>query len=253
MYETRATEVVTVIDIILGFIIGGFALVATFMLPSKTQIQNNQAPKYRSYKNIIFAAGFAALAGGVIFLLLLVMDSAYQDLWNILRMAFLFIIGIILVITNRNRLKFLAEYEATGFMEPQVMPGAYPQTQVPGQAVQPAYTQSQPTQASAQQVPAQQIGVKTQPPVYAQSQPVQTVPVQQIGIKGQPQPAQAQRVAVQPQQVARPQQAVTQPASQKPRVIVINCPRCKGKMQIDTRMMGQKMKCPHCGIEGKIG
>jgi predicted RNA-binding Zn-ribbon protein involved in translation (DUF1610 family) len=235
-----------VIDIILGVVFGGFALAATFMLPSKDKIQNNQAPKYKSYKNIIYAAGFGAIIGGVIFLLLYVMDETYQNILNMLKMAFLMVIGIVLITSNNKRSKFMAECEAAGYMQPgivapQSMQGM-PQTPVQQQYVQPGVPQT------VQQVPVQQIGVKSQQAVQAQTAAVQTVPAQQIGIKGQPQ------AAVQPTQVAaQPQQAAQPAAAQQPKILVINCPRCKGKMQIDTRLLGQKMKCPHCGIEGKIG
>ena len=98
------------------------------------------------------------------------------------------------------------------------------QTQVaPVQTVAPQQTVVQP------QATAQQIGIKGG---------------QQIGVKGvQTAPAQTQMVAAQPQ---------PQPAPQ-PKIIVIKCPKCQGAMQINTAMLGQKMKCPHCGIEGRIG
>jgi predicted RNA-binding Zn-ribbon protein involved in translation (DUF1610 family) len=54
-------------------------------------------------------------------------------------------------------------------------------------------------------------------------------------------------------------QPTTQPQVKLPakkpqsRVVVIKCPKCKGAMQINTAMLGQKMKCPHCGVEGRIG
>lgn len=247
------------IDIILGLVIGGFALAATFMLPSKTQIQNNQAPKYKSYKNVIYAAGVTALIGGVVFLLLYIMDEVYQDILNLLKMAFLVVIGIVLITSNKKRSKFLAECEVVGYIQPgavapPIMPGMPLQPQVPGQVAQPVMAQTQPvSQVTTQKIPAQQIGVKAQQIVQPQTIPVQTAPEQQIGIKGQTQVARPKQGATQPQAVAQPQHVAQPQTAQKPRIIVINCPRCKGKMQLDTRMMGQKMKCPHCGIEGKIG
>jgi hypothetical protein len=227
------------IDWILSLIFGVLALVGAFMVPSKTKIQNNQAEGYKSKQMFIYIAGISALAGGVIILVLYIMDDALGEIVNLVKMAFLMLIGITLVATNNQRSKFLAQCEAAGYpgsvqpgvMAPQVVPGVQPQAQQQYVAAQQVGIKQAP-----QQVAAQQIGVKQMPPQ-------QTVAPQYV----QPQQQTAQKVAVQQPVAAQPQ------AAQKPKIIVINCPRCKGRMQIDTRMLGQKMKCPHCGVEGKIG
>jgi predicted RNA-binding Zn-ribbon protein involved in translation (DUF1610 family) len=223
---------VTLIDVILAAVIGGMALAATFLLPSKTQIQNNQTQKYKSFKAFIYIAGIAALGFGVLLLLLYLINEDFQKIINILKFAALMVIGLGLIFSNIQKSKFMAQCESAVYPQTMVAPGTMvaasvlPQTQV-GVAT-----------------PAQQIGVKPTQTVSAQvvaptQVTPQQAPAQQIGIKAQPQ---AQQVAQQPQPVAA-----------QPRVIVIKCPRCKGDMQIDTRMLGQKMKCPHCGIEGRIG
>ncbi len=232
------------IDWILSLLFGAIALVGAFMVPSEAKIKNNQAGGYKSKQMFIYIAGISALAGGVIILILYIMDDALGEIINLMQMAFLMLIGIALVARNNQRSKFLAQCEAAG-LTGTVSPGAVAPQVVPG--IQPG--------AQQQYVAAQQIGVKQMP---------QQVPAQQIGVKQMPQqqtvtPRQVVPQYVQPQQqtaqkVAVQQAVQAQPqAAQTPRIIVINCPRCKGRMQIDTRMLGQKMKCPHCGVEGKIG
>ena len=221
------------LDIILAAIVGAIALVATFMLPSKTQIQNNQAQKYKSKKGFINIAGIAAIIGGVLILLLYIIDEQYQEIMNVVKMAFLVIIGITLISSNSKKSKFFTQCENAGF------PQAAPSGEIMVATVAPPG-----------QVPAQQIGVQatqtvTPQVVTAQQVPVQQVPIQQAQVRGQP-----TAQAAQPRQVVRQPQAQ---APQQPKILRIKCPRCKGDMQIDTRMLGQKMKCPHCGIEGKIG
>jgi predicted RNA-binding Zn-ribbon protein involved in translation (DUF1610 family) len=218
------------LEIILVVIVVAIAFFANSMLPSKTQIQNNQAQKYKSKKNLIYIGGVAALAGGVLILLLYIMDTEYQKIINVLYVALLVVIGISLISANNKRSKFMSQCEAAG----------YPMAAPMGAMVTPMV---------AAQVPAQQMGVQTAQTttpsvVTAQQVPVQQVPAQQVAVRAQP------TQQVQPRQmVQQPQQAVVQ----KPKILRIKCPRCKGDMQIDTRMLGQKMKCPHCGIEGKIG
>jgi predicted RNA-binding Zn-ribbon protein involved in translation (DUF1610 family) len=223
---------ITLIDVILAAVVGGIALAATFLLPSKTQIQNNQTQKYKSFKAFIYIAGIAALGFGILLLFLYVINEDYQKIINVLKFAALVVIGISLIFSNMQKSKFMAQCEAAGYSQTMVAPGTMVAASVVPQTQPQAY--------------AQQIGVKAPQTVTAQvvaptQVTPQQVPVQQIGIKAQPQ-AQAQQVAQQPQPVAA-----------QPRVIVIKCPRCKGDMQIDTRMLGQKMKCPHCGVEGRIG
>jgi predicted RNA-binding Zn-ribbon protein involved in translation (DUF1610 family) len=236
------------IEWILSVIFGVIAFGAASMIPSETMIQNNQAGGYKSKQMFIYIAGIAALIGGVIILIMSIMDDTIGEIIILVQMGFLMIIGIGLVARNNQKSKFLAQCEAAGYpgaavpgvVAPQVVPGMQP-------GVQP--------QAQGQYVAAQQVGVKQMP---------QQVVAQQIGVKPMPQqqtvsPTQVAPQYVQPQQQTAQKVAVQQPvaaqpqAAQKPRIIVINCPKCKGKMQIDTRMLGQKMKCPHCGVEGKIG
>lgn len=213
----------------MALVIGGMALAATFLLPSKTQIQNNQTQKYKSFKAFIYIAGIAAMGFGILLLLLYLINEDYQNLPNILKFAVLVVIGLGLISSNMQKSKFMAQCEAAGYPQAMAAPGTVVAASVVPQTQPQAYTQ--------------QIGVKAPQTVTAsvvaptQVTP-QQAPAQQIGIKAQPQ---AQQVAQQPQVAAQP------------KVIVIKCPRCKGDMQIDTRMLGQKMKCPHCGVEGRIG
>jgi hypothetical protein len=91
-------------------------------------------------------------------------------------------------------------------------------------------------------VQPQQVAVK---PIYtAQVQPQAKTP--QIGVKAMPKPQ------IRPQAVAQPPPPTIAPPPM-PRIVIIKCPKCKGNMQINTAMLGQKMKCPHCGVEGRIG
>jgi predicted RNA-binding Zn-ribbon protein involved in translation (DUF1610 family) len=210
-------------------------MVASALIPSEEKIRNNQAPKYKSQKNLINILGILTLVGGVIILMLYISDSNYQQIIDLFYVAVLMGIGAAVIAQNRKKANLLKSCESAGF----------PQAALPGAVVTPqVIPQTQVVaQPTPQQVAAQQVGVKSQV-VTAQQVPVQQVTqqqvaAQQVGIKAQPQ------VPAQP--VAQPQ------AAQKPKIIVIKCPRCKGDMQIDTRMLGQKMKCPHCGIEGRIG
>jgi hypothetical protein len=226
------------IDIILTAVFGIISLVASILIPSEEMIRNNQAPKYKSQKNLISILGVITLIGGVLILLLYIMDSNYQKIIDLVYMVLLMGIGVAVIVRNRKKANLLKSLEAVGV----------PQVAVPGEMVTPQVAAQPQTvqQVAPQQYAAQQVGVKSQV-VTAQKVPIQQAtrqaPVQQVGIKAQPQ-APAQQVAV---QAAQPQPA------QKPKIIVIKCPRCQGNMQIDTRMLGQKMKCPHCGVEGRIG
>ncbi len=54
----------------------------------------------------------------------------------------------------------------------------------------------------------------------------------------------------------QPKLAATKPALQATspvKVVIIKCPKCQGAMEINKNMVGQKVKCPHCGVEGRIG
>lgn len=214
------------IDIILAVIVGIIALVATMMLPSKEKIEKNETARYKSSKKFIYAAGVGALIVGILLLLLYAMDDQYQKITNILKMGFLVVIGIALISANIKKSKVLAAHESA------VTPVSA-ETMAVEVAVQ-AQPQAQ-TQATVTTTPT----VSTQPQVQTQATVV-AAPQPQVQATVQPQP---QVVAAQPQ----PQ------AAAKPRIIVIKCPKCKGNMQINTANLGQKMKCPHCGVEGRIG
>ena len=140
-------------------------------------------------------------------------------------MIFFVILGVALIGINIKKSKFLAECESGAVVVAQA-----PGMEVPAQVV--AQTQPQPTQYVQ---PQTQVAVQ-QVPVQTQVVPQQTtvVPTQVV----QPQ-------AVQPAQTKTP--------AKKPKIVQINCPKCKGLMQINTAMLGQKIKCPHCGVEGRIG
>jgi hypothetical protein len=212
------------IDIILAVIAGGIALVATFLLPSKEKIEKNETARYKSTKKFIYAAGFGALIVGIILLLLYAVDDQYQKITNILKMGFLVVIGIALISANIRKSKVLAAHEsAVTPVSAETMP-----VEVAVQAQ--SQVQTQPSVTTVQTV-------QTQPQVQTQAT-VAVTPQPQVQATVQPQP---QVVAPQPQ------------AAPKPRIIVIKCPKCKGNMQINTANLGQKMRCPHCGVEGRIG
>jgi len=228
------------IDIILAIIIGAICLFAATLFPSKEKIEKNDTAKYKSAKNFIFAAGFAAIIVGVVLILLFMVSEDYQKLINIVKMAILVAIGIVLISANIKKSKMIAAQESaqtvlqtTGVeVTAQIYPGPQPMTQQQIGVKAPA--------AAQPQVQAQKIGIKATPVPQSQVQ------AQQIGIKAQP--------AVQPQrQVIAPQPQPAPPQPAQPKIIVIKCPKCKGSMQINTAMLGQKMKCPHCGVEGRIG
>ncbi len=214
------------IDIILALIIGIIALIAIFMIPSNEKIKGNEAQGYKSKKGFIFAAGGAALFMGVFIIIMYTTDSDNQNLLKILQLVFFMATGAALIGINVKKSKLVKTSE--------------------GMSVAVA------AEAVTAEVMAQPIGVK------AQTVPVQTAAAQQIGIKGQPAAQMQPQVAAQQIGIkqtapvaAQPQPAVQ--AAPKPKVVVIKCPKCKGDMQISTAMLGQKIKCPHCGVEGKIG
>lgn len=64
------------------------------------------------------------------------------------------------------------------------------------------------------------------------------------------QPIPQQGVQTKPKLVAtKPVVQATSPV----KVVIIKCPKCQGAMEINKNMIGQKVKCPHCGVEGRIG
>ena len=210
-----------IIDIILVIIMGVISLIAALLLPSKAKIEKNETAVYKTSKPLIYAAGGGAIAIGVLLLLLFAVDKEYQQLANIGKLAFLMVIGIALISVNLKKSKFLAKYESA---EVTTIPGTITGTEV--EIVAPEVLTKhvvQPLEAAQPQVQTPQTVVAATPTVKAQPQVVAQ----------QPQPA----PTVKP----------------KSKIVVIKCPKCKGDMQIDTSMVGQKMKCPHCGVEGKIG
>jgi hypothetical protein len=211
-----------IIDIVIVFIITAIALVASRFLPNKEAIQNNQTESYKSKVMLIYGAGFGSIIVGVLLLVFYAIDEEYQLIINLGKIAFLMLIGIALVNKNFRTSKEIAAY---GGMAP--VTSASFGGPMPGQVATPT------TVAGVTPVQTQVVPVQTVQPQMA---------AQQVGIKGvQQAPVQTQMVAAQPQPV------------QQPRIIVIKCPKCQGAMQINTAMLGQKMKCPHCGIEGRIG
>jgi hypothetical protein len=193
----------------------------------------NQAGQYKSAKIFIFAAGGASIFVGILAIYFYSTVKEDQTIINLLKMVFFMILGVALIGINIKKSKFVAECESGVAVVAQA-----PGLEVPAQVV----TQTQP-QAT------QYLQPQTQ--VVAQQVPVQTQPVSPIQSQVVPQPA-----PVAPTQVAQPQ--IVQPAqpkvpAKKPKIVQINCPKCKGAMQINTAMLGQKIKCPHCGVEGRIG
>ena len=230
-----------IIDIVLVIIIGLIAFFASRFIPSNEAIQRNETASYKSKIKLINVAGLASIAVGALLLVFYATSEDYQLLVNLGKIVFLVVIGIGLINKNLKISKAVAAYEGTvpmtttpygATVDAHVVTPATAGAVTPG--VQTITAPVQTVQATQQavvqpQVAAQQIGIKGG---------------QQIGIKGgTTAPAQTQMVAAQPQ---------IQPAAQ-PRIVVIKCPKCQGAMQINTAMLGQKMKCPHCGIEGRIG
>ncbi|MEE9150336.1 MAG: hypothetical protein V3U20_00695 [Thermoplasmata archaeon] len=239
------------IDIILAIIIGVISLIAALLIPSKAKIERNETARYKSSKLFIYAAGAGALFIGILVVILFVMNEEDLDLANILKIGVFLALGITLIIENIRKAKFLAQFESGTVpiaavpmgveVAAQIVSGTQPIAQQEVQ-VQQIGVKAMPPVQTQPQAPTQQIGVKAMPPVQARPQ----VPAQQIGVKATP------TVQPQPQVVAQQPQPAAPPIP-KGRIVVIKCPKCKGSMQINTAMLGQKMKCPHCGVEGKIG
>jgi hypothetical protein len=216
-------DVYLIIDIVLVIIIAIIALVASRFIPNKEAIEKNEAGPYKSKVNIIYFAGLGSIIVGVLLLVFYTIDKDYQLLINLGKIVFLVIIGIALISRNFMTSKAVAAFESTvaavsapvaGYAAPNVVTAATVATATP--TVQP---QVMPTQVTTPQV------VQPQP---------------------RPQPQTVVQPTVQPQ----PKAPAKKP---QPRIVVIKCPKCKGAMQINTAMLGQKMKCPHCGVEGRIG
>jgi ribosomal protein S27E len=193
----------------------------------------NQAGQYKSAKILIFAAGGASIFVGILAIVLYSTNKEDQTIMNILKMIFFVILGVALIGINIKKAKFVAECESGAAVVAQA-----PGVEVPAQVVAPTQPQAMQYVQPQTQVVAQQVPVQTQPVAPVQTQVV------------------PQQVPVAPTQVAKPQ--AMQPAqpkapAKKSKIVQINCPKCKGAMQINTAMLGQKIKCPHCGVEGRIG
>jgi hypothetical protein len=203
-----------IIDVVLAGIVFVFALIASRLLPSKDKIANNETDRYKSSKLIIFIAGGAALFVGILLVLLYVVDEEYQKLLNIPKMILLMAIGIGLIGDNIRKSRIIAAQEGAG-----VSAGPTVVSQTELEVVSPAVV----TQPIPQTVTQSQ-------PQWEQSQP--------------------QWEQSQPQWVETP--TVVQPP--KPvNIVIIKCPKCQGAMEINKNMIGQKVKCPHCGVEGRLG
>lgn len=213
-----------IIDIVLVIIIAIIALVASRFIPNDEAIRNNEAGPYKSKVKVIYITGAGSIMVGVLLLVFYAIEKDYQLLINLGKVVFLMIIGIALINKNFKVSKAVAAFEgtATAASTPIV-------TTVEAHVVTPTTVAAATPPAQSQTVAAQ----VTTPTV----------------VQAQPQPAvrpQAAPTAVKPQ----PQKI--QPKIQ-PKIVVIKCPKCQGSMQINTSMLGQKMRCPHCGVEGRIG
>lgn len=226
----------SLIDIVLAIIIGAICLIAARLIPSKEKIQRNETAKYKSSKIFIYIAGVSSLSLGILFILLYIIEKDYQRLVNILKMVVFLVIGIALISENVRKSKMLVAQESaitsiptesipTGYTV-QAMPGSQPVTQ----------PWVQPQQAVVKPISTAQVPPQAQAP--------------QIGVKAMPKPQVKPQVRT--QAVAQPPPPTIAPPPM-PRIVIIKCPKCKGNMQINTAMLGQKMKCPHCGVEGRIG
>jgi hypothetical protein len=222
-----------IIDIVLVIIIAIIALVASRFIPNEEAIKSNKTETYKSNVKLIYGAGVGSIIVGVLLLVFYAIEKDYQLLINLGKIVVLMVIGIGLINKNFKISKTVSAFEGTvpiasapamgtveaGVVTPTNVVGVTPAVQTQAQVTTVQSVQAQPQTVVQPQVAAQQIGIKG----------------------GGAVPAQTQMVAAQPQ-----------PAPQ-PKIIVIKCPKCQGAMQINTALLGQKMKCPHCGIEGRIG
>ncbi len=217
-----------IIDIVLVIIIAIIALVASRFIPTDEAIKNNEAGPYKSKIKMIYVAGAGSIIVGVLLLVFYAIEEEYQLLFNLGKIVFLMVIGIALISKNFKKAKTVAAFEGAALAASAPIVGTVEAEVVTPTTVATVIPSAQPRTRSAQVTTAQV--VQAQPQTVVQPQP-QTV--------------------VQPRAVApavKPQPKITQP-----RIVVIKCPKCQGAMQINTAMLGQKMKCPHCGVEGRIG
>ena len=205
-----------IIDIVLVIIIAVIALIASRFIPTNETIKNNEAGPYKSMVKTIYIAGAGSITVSVLLLVFYAINEDYQLLLNLGKIVFLTIIGIGLINKNFKMSKAVAAFEGAALAA-----SAPITTTVEADVITPTTYASVTPVVQAQTGPA----------------PITTAQV----VQAQPQ------TVVQPQVVAQPQPV------QQPKIIVIKCPKCQGSMQINTAMLGQKMKCPHCGVEGKIG
>jgi predicted RNA-binding Zn-ribbon protein involved in translation (DUF1610 family) len=209
-----------IIDIVLVIIIAIIALVASRFIPTDEAIKNNEAGPYKSKIKMIYVAGVGSIIVGVLLLVFYAIEEEYQLLINLGKIMFLMIIGIALINKNFKKSKTMAAFEGTVPAVSAPIAGTVEAEVVTPTTVATATPAVQP-QARAAQVTTAQV---------VQAQPQTTVQPRAVAPAVQPQPK------------------ITQP-----RIVVIKCPKCQGAMQINTAMLGQKMKCPHCGVEGRIG
>ncbi|UCG69013.1 MAG: hypothetical protein JSV09_14700 [Thermoplasmata archaeon] len=213
-----------IIDIVLVIIIAIIALVASRFIPTDEAINNNEAGSYKSKVKMIYIAGAGSIIVGVLLLVFYAIEEDYQLLINLGKIVFLVIIGIALINKNFKKSKTVAAFE-----------GAAPVASAPMTSTVEAEVVTPTTTASVT------------PTVQTQTAPAQITTPQVV----QAPPKPAVQPTVQPQVVTPA--VKPQPTKPQPRIIVIKCPKCQGAMQINTAMLGQKMKCPHCGVEGRIG
>lgn len=209
-----------IIDIVLVIIIAIIALVVSRFIPTDEAIRNNEAGSYKSKIKIIYIAGIGSIIVGVLLLVFYAIEEDYQLLINLGKIVFLVIIGIALINKNFKTAKAVAAFEGTA----PAASAPIPSTAVPG-------------------VIATTTVATATPIAQPQTRPTQVTTAQVV--RAQPQ------ITVKPQ-VAAPA-VKPQPIKTQPKIVVIKCPKCQGAMQINTAMLGQKMKCPHCGVEGRIG
>ncbi|UCE36361.1 MAG: hypothetical protein JSW00_12625 [Thermoplasmata archaeon] len=220
-----------IIDIVLVIFIAIIALVAARFIPTDEDIKNNEAGLYKSKIKIIYIAGASSIIVGILLLVFYAIYEDYQLLINLGKVVFLMIIGIALININFKKAKAVAAFEGTAPAASAPIEGTAEAGVVTATNVATAAPTAQPQTVTAQVTTAQ----------VAQAQPV---------VQAQPQTAIQRQV---PARAVKTPVVKTQPKQIQPKIININCPKCKGAMQINTAMLGQKIKCPHCGVEGRIG
>lgn len=208
-----------IIDIVLVIIIAIIALVASRFIPTEEAIKNNQAGSYKSKIKMIYLAGAGSIIVGILLLVFYAIEEEYQLLINLGKIVFLMIIGIALINKNFKKSKTIAAFEGAALAASAPIVSAVETEVITPTTVATATPAAQPQTWAAQVTTAQVV----------QARPQTAVQPQAVAPTGKPQP-------------------ITQP-----KIVVIKCPKCQGAMQINTAMLGQKMKCPHCGVEGRIG